>query len=66
VNVYDLIGISELEREEDDETYQGRALQAVLRFVRKRQTEAVDTSEAETATDATRPPNVSDHMEEPF
>jgi len=35
INVYDLIGISELEREDDDGTYEARSLHAVLRFVRK-------------------------------
>ena len=40
INVYDLIGISELEREGDDGTYEARALYAVLRFVRERQKEA--------------------------
>lgn len=35
INVYDLIGISELEKEEDDGTYRGRALKNVLRYVRE-------------------------------
>jgi len=39
INVYDLIGISELEREGDTGTYEGRALQAVLRYVRECQAE---------------------------
>jgi len=40
INVYDLIGISELEREGDTGTYEGRALQAVLRYVRECQAKA--------------------------
>ncbi|NCC51502.1 MAG: hypothetical protein EOM20_09835 [Spartobacteria bacterium] len=39
VNVYDLIGISTLEQETEN-TYAGRALRAVLQFVRKKQAEA--------------------------
>ncbi len=34
INIYDLIGISELEKEEDEGTYSGRALRNVLRYVR--------------------------------
>jgi hypothetical protein len=37
INVYDLIGISALEQEENDNTYGARALHTVLRFVRERQ-----------------------------
>lgn len=40
INVYDLIGISDLEQENDESTWQGHALQSVLRFVRARQAEA--------------------------
>ena len=42
INVYDLVGISEMEREEDDGTHQARALQAILQFVRKRQADDRD------------------------
>lgn len=45
VNVYDLIGISDLEKEEDESTYQGRALQTVLRYVRVCQESEMLTSE---------------------
>ncbi len=48
INVYDIIGISELEREGHDSTYESRALHAVLRFVRERQEEAaINASAAE-------------------
>ncbi len=40
VNVYDLIGISELEREEQADTPQARRLQAVLQFIRRLQADA--------------------------
>ncbi len=40
INIYNLIGISELEQEGDDGTYEARALHAVLRFVRERQNKA--------------------------
>ena len=46
INVYDLIGISELEQEEDDDTYQGRALRAVLRYVRECQAKAAAQASA--------------------
>lgn len=45
VNVYDLIGISDLEKEEDENTYQGRALQTVLRYVRMCQERETSASE---------------------
>lgn len=40
INVYDLIGISELEKEDADESPQARRLHAVLRFVRNMRAQA--------------------------
>lgn len=45
INVYDLIGISHLEKEEDDKSIEWRRLRAVIQFVRDQQAEAAATSE---------------------
>ena len=68
VNVYDLIGISELEREKCDNTYQARTLQAVLQFIRKRQAEAVASASPETErlNDGMSDSRLPTHIEEPF
>ena len=68
VNVYDLIGISELEQENRDNTYQARTLQAVLQFVRKRQAEAAASGSPETerSDDGTPDSRLSAYVEESF
>jgi len=46
VNVYDVIGLSELEREDGDKSHQSRRLRAVVQFIRQRQSAAAEVAAA--------------------
>jgi hypothetical protein len=74
INVYDLIGISQLEQEEDDGTYESRALRAVLRYVRECQARAAGPASVsgannkpeQTASDPKTDSRIPDAVEELF